>query len=184
MVLGQSWLRCVPQPAASSRRADFDPTISLRQARTSGLGMLLGGARARLSGSKGPSAPIRGYRAPVQSPGAADRCEDLKAVVDLITATQFRTLAPHQRACGPSPITQGVAYQRTLWSSVGQALAACRAKLSRMACHPSLCCSMECSVSGSKDTRTTTLPAWGTNSTTACRSPKSYSIRSFITIFV
>lgn len=39
-----------------SRRAECDPTISPRQARTSGIGMLQGGARPALSGRYGPSA--------------------------------------------------------------------------------------------------------------------------------
>lgn len=61
---------------AISRKADCDPTISPRQARMSGLGMLQGGAKPALSGRYGPSARARGCPAPFPAPGRADRREE------------------------------------------------------------------------------------------------------------
>src|SRR5262249_26654232 len=59
-----------------------------------------------------------------------------------------------------------------------------RAKLLRMDCQPSRCCSMECVGSLSKLTLTRTPSVLGMNSTRAVRSPKAYSISLCSTIFV
>ena len=61
--------------AAMSRQADCASSIVPCQARTSGLGILLGSARQGPSGRFGPSARVGGCPAPVTSPGAEDRQE-------------------------------------------------------------------------------------------------------------
>ena len=62
--------------SAPSRKADYDLSISLRQARMSGPEMLQGSARPGLSGRNGPGARVKGRPAPLLVHLTADRREE------------------------------------------------------------------------------------------------------------
>lgn len=96
-----------------SRRADCDPTISLRQARTPGLGMLQGSARQGPSGSLGPLwAECAGSEAAPRRSLHQDGQIDVKSPLRSVRARLFAFILEEGYDCLRDFLMDGLAYFR------------------------------------------------------------------------